>query len=65
MRKPFLLATLAIILAGLVLFGLNDTSISIADTGVPNSEAASSVSKAGNSPATATITITVTGALNE
>ena len=64
-KKPFLLATLAILLAGLVLFGLSDTSISIADTGVPNSEATSSVSKAGNSSASATITITMIGTPNE
>ena len=59
MKRSFLLATLAIILAGLVLFGLNDTSTSVADTGVPNSEETSSVSKAGNSSASATITITM------
>jgi hypothetical protein len=58
-KRPFLLTTLAIILAALVLFGLSDTSISIADTGVPNNEAASSISKASNSSASATITITV------
>lgn len=65
MKKPFLLATLAIILTGLVLFGLSDTSISIADTGVPNSEATSSVSKASNSSASATITITMYTMPNE
>jgi len=37
-KKPFLLATLAILLAGLVLFGLSDTSTSIADTGVSDNE---------------------------
>jgi len=59
MKKPFLVAAFAIILAGLVLFGLSDNSISIADTGVPNGEATSSVSKASNSSAGATITITM------
>ena len=59
MKRPFLPATLAIILAGLVLFGLNGTSISVAATGVPNSEATSSASKASDSSASATITITM------
>jgi len=62
-KKPFLLATLAIILAGLVLFGLSDTSISTADTCVPDNEIAGN--EANNSSATATTTITMTGALNE
>ena len=65
MKKPFLRATLAIILAGLVLLGLTDTSISIADTGVPNREATSSVSKASNSSASATITITMYAVADE
>ena len=59
MKKPFLLVILAIILAGLVLLGLSDTSISIADTGVPNNETTSSISKTDNSSASATITITM------
>lgn len=58
-KKPFLLATPAILLAGLVLFGLSDTRISIADTGVPDNEVASSISKASNSSSRATITTTV------
>ena len=62
-KKSFLLATLAVILAGLVLSGLSDTGISIADTGVPNNEIAGN--EANNSSGTATITITMTGALNE
>jgi hypothetical protein len=52
------LVVLAILLAGLVLFRLSDASISIADTGVPNSEVTSSISKASNSSADATITTT-------
>lgn len=65
MKKPFLLATLAIILAGLVLFRLNDTSISIADNGIPDNETASSVSKASNSSASATIVITMYAVADE
>jgi len=57
--KKLLLVILAILLAGLTLFGLSDTAISIADTGVPNNETTSSISKASNSSASATITITM------
>jgi hypothetical protein len=64
-NRPFLLVTLAIILAGLVLLGLSNTVISIADTSTPDNEATSRVSKASNSSASATITITMTGALNK
>jgi len=64
-KRPFLLITFAIIIAGLVLLGLSDTGISIADTSVPDNEVTSSVSKANNFSAGATITITMTGILNE
>jgi len=57
--------TLVVLLLGLILFGLSDTAVSIADTGVPDNEATSSISKASNSSASATITITMTGILNE
>jgi hypothetical protein len=58
-KKPPLLAALAILLAGLILFELSDTSISFADTSAPNNEATSSISKASNSSASATIMITM------
>jgi len=58
-KRPLFLIILAFMLAGLVLFGLSDTAVSTADTGVPNSDATSSVSKASNSSASATITITM------
>ena len=58
-KKPFLLTTTAIILAGLILLGLSNTSISIADTGIPDNEATSSISKADIFSASATITITM------
>jgi hypothetical protein len=48
-----------ILLTALVLFGLSDASISIADTGVPDSEVTSNISRASNSSASATITITM------
>jgi hypothetical protein len=55
-RKPFVLAILAILLAGLILFARSDTAVSIADTNTSNNEVASSTS---NSSASATITITM------
>ncbi len=64
MKRPFFLVILVIILAGLVFFGISDTAISIVDTTIPDNEVTSSISKAGNSSASATITITVTGTLN-
>ena len=60
-KKP--LVILAILVAGLILFGLSDNVVSIADTDVPNNEITSSI--ANNSSAGATITITMTGILDE
>ena len=60
-KKP--LVILAILIAGLILFGLSDNVVSIADTDVPNNEITSSI--ANNSSAGATITITMTGILDE
>ena len=48
----------AILLVGLVLPGLDDKAISVADTSIANDEVAS-ISKAGNSSASDTITITM------
>jgi len=56
-KRPFFLVTLAIILAGLVLFGLSDTVISVADRSIPDNEVATSVSTASNSSASGIITI--------
>jgi hypothetical protein len=58
-KRLVTLVTLAILLIGFVLVGLSDTRISIADTSIPDNEVASSVSKVGNSSASATITITM------
>jgi len=58
-QRLFFLAILAITLAVLILFGLSDAAISIADTGAHNNEVISSVSKASNSSASVTITITM------
>jgi len=62
-ERPFLLITLAVLLARLVLFGVGDTSLSIADTSVPGNEVASS--EASNSSATAGIRTTMTGVVDE
>jgi hypothetical protein len=64
-KRLFLLVTLAIIPARFILFGVHDTSLSIADTSIPNNQAISNVSKASNSSATAGIRITMTGVLDE
>jgi len=48
-KRPFFLITFTIIIAGLVLLGLGDTDISVADTSIPNNAVASSISKASNS----------------
>lgn len=58
-KKPFLLTTLAIIVAGSISLELSNTSISITDTGVPDNEATSNIGKAGNPSASAAIVITM------
>lgn len=65
MKRLIFLVALTILLAGLVLFDLSDTAISIADTSVPDNQLTSNVSKASNSSASAGIRITMTGVLDE
>jgi len=60
-KKPLVIP--AIQVAGRVLFGLIDSVTSIADTDIPNNEITSN--QANNSSARATITITMTGVLDE
>jgi hypothetical protein len=48
-----------------LLFRVGRTAISIEDTANPNNEVINSVSKASNSSASASITITMTGLLDE
>jgi hypothetical protein len=62
-KRLTVIVILAILLARLTLFGLSDTAVSSAHTNIPTNEVTSSA--ANNSSATATITITMTGALNE
>ena len=65
MKRLVTVVTPAILLVGSVLLGLSDTVISIADTSIPNNEITTSQTQASNSTASATITITMTGILNE
>lgn len=64
-QKLFFAVMPAIILIELTLVVLSDTAISNDDAVSPDNEVAGSVSRASNSSATATITITMTGRLNE
>jgi hypothetical protein len=54
-----------ILLLGLVLLGLSDIDISVAGMSIPDNEVASIVSKASNSSASATITITMYAVADE
>lgn len=65
MKRLFFVVILAIIIIGLPLLGLSDTVISVADTANSSNEVAGSVSKASNSSASATITITMYAVANE
>ena len=65
MKRPVFLIIFAVLMLVSVLLGLNDTRISVADTGSPNNEVTTTISKASNSSSSASITITMTGILNE
>jgi hypothetical protein len=64
-KRLFFAVILAIIFIGLPILGLSDTVISSDYTASPNNEVAGSVSKASNSSGSASITITMTGTLDE
>jgi hypothetical protein len=53
-KRLIVLAILAVLPAGLVLPGLSDTGISVADTGTPNSGVGGNVSKVSSASASAT-----------
>ncbi len=61
MKSLIVLVTLLVILAGLVLSGISDTSAAVADSSIPSNEVTSSVNETANS-ANATMTITWTTA---
>jgi hypothetical protein len=60
-RKIFVPAILAILLAALILSGAGDVASSVADTPIFNDKVTDDASQASNSSASATITITMTG----
>jgi hypothetical protein len=51
--------SLVVFVVGLILSGLDDTDISLADTSVPDNQITSNQTHSGNSSASATITITM------
>jgi hypothetical protein len=59
MKRLTVLVTLAVLRAGLILFSLNDTAISVADTSILNNEVITSHVETSNYSASATITITM------
>ena len=65
MKRLAIIVTTAVLLLGLVLLGLNDTNIAVADTSVYDIETTIRQPVASNSSESATITITMTGVLNE
>lgn len=69
MKRPVVLVTLAVVLLGVFLLGISDTSASVANTGIPDANTSNVLTEAersgSNSSATATITITMTTASNE
>ena len=62
-KRLVTVVTLAILPVGLVLLGLSDTDISVAGSNIPDNEV--TFNGANNASATTTITITMTGVLNE
>ena len=60
---PFI--TLVVILAGLPVLVGSDTSTSLIDSTIPDNEVTSSLAKASNSSASATITITMYAVADE
>ena len=60
MKRLAIIVTTAVLLLGLVLLGLNDTNIAVADTSVYGIETIIRPHEAGNSSAGGSITITMT-----
>ena len=65
MKRLVTIVTLAILPAGLVLFDLSDTHVSVADTSIPDNKMTTSQTKASNSSASAMIMITWTNPSGE
>ena len=59
MERPILLSALAVVLTGLLLSGLDDSSSPVVDSGSPDTEVASTLGEGNDSDlSNATITIT-------
>ena len=65
MRSLLFLVALAVILLGLPLSTISDSSAPLADTSIPDNEITTSQTEASNSSATATITITMYAVVDE
>jgi hypothetical protein len=65
MKRLIILVALVSILAGLHLSGMRDTSASLTDSNMPVNEIPTSQAEGSNAQATATITITMAGVINE
>ena len=61
MQRLLFVVVLAVVAIGFPLLVLSDTSIPTHDADTPNGEIAVNISETGNSSATATIIITMTG----
>jgi hypothetical protein len=64
-KRMLSVITLTILLVGLILFGLTNLNISVADTSIPNNEVASTLSKTINYSASGVIMIAWTTASGE
>lgn len=56
-KRPVTVVTPVILLAGLILFGLTDLNISVADTSIPDNKITTGQTEASGSSATAVIVI--------
>ena len=65
MEELVIIFSPAILLVGLILFGLTNLNISVADTSIPNNEVASTLSKTINYSASGVIMIAWTTASGE
>lgn len=65
MKKLILLIILVVMLAGLPVLVVSDTGASLADSNTPSNEMTTGQNEVSNYSATATITITMTGTLDE
>ena len=65
MKRLIPLIAIIVIPVGLPVLAMPDTGASLTDSNVPDNEMTTGQTKASNSSASATITITMTGILNE